>query len=90
MFLGQNRERHMQSTCDADVPHGHAPTRDETKTREKREKHLTDTNQQSNNIQPVANTNNLKFINIFLFYKSSYHDADQIFHSIGLATIEEY
>ena len=32
----QNRERHMQSTCGADVPHGHAPTRDETKTRKKR------------------------------------------------------
>ena len=37
LFLGQNRERHMQSTCGADVPHGHAPTRD-TKTRKKRGK----------------------------------------------------
>lgn len=76
LFLGQNRERHMQSTCGADVPHGHAPTRDETKTREKRRKHLTDANQQSNNIQPVAKTNNLiKFINTFLFHKTSYHHA---------------
>ena len=67
LFLGQNRERHMQSTCGADVPHGHTPTRDETKTREKRRKHLMDANQQSNNIQPVAKTNYFNKIYQYFF-----------------------
>ena len=43
--LGQNRVRHMQSTWCADAPRGHAPPRDETKTRKKRRYLLTDANQ---------------------------------------------
>lgn len=45
LFLGQNRARHMQSTWCADAPRGHAPPRDETKTRKKRGNLLTDANQ---------------------------------------------